>query len=203
LILLCRRCPGPGRPAMSTQQPCPRCSKRLPSNARFCRRCGLGLAARTVGTASARPVPLPSRNAVRSDGVPSRRRAARPMPTVRYPKGRLRGWVFCLICYAMIGVASLIKSLAPRSPNPPPIVTLPRVRYGSPALPFVTAPIPTLPRAPFPQQGYLPPIETYPGPSVSPIEINPPSPRRVDRDWDERPGEASRPYHDFRDPGSR
>ena len=46
---------------MPTPQPCPRCAKRLPSDARFCRRCGLALTPRTAAAAVVAVPPPPRR----------------------------------------------------------------------------------------------------------------------------------------------
>ncbi len=100
---------------MPNLQPCPRCSKRLPSDARFCRRCGLGLAARTAGPAALRPTPVRGPAAARNRAVASSPRQARPAAQYRRPASR--GWVVFLIIFG-IWMAHSMTLLRPKPMSP-------------------------------------------------------------------------------------
>jgi len=160
---------------MPVPQPCPRCSKRLPPEARFCRRCGVAVAARTAGPAIVRPAPSP-RISVASEY--SRRQAkiasaAQCRPGPRWSMGRLMPLI---AIYFVLMVISRV-CLAPRSIAPPTRVRLPGVPYVQPRFSTPMFVAPTAPIEPRVTAPYPPPDVLYP---AYPND-------RDNRDWD-RPG---------------
>jgi hypothetical protein len=193
---------------MPTLQPCPRCSKRLPSDARFCRRCGLALSARTAGPAALRPTPVRGPSGARkyAGSYPGRAQGI----ATRYGQPGSRGWVPFLILFGIGVVAAYsVMSSNPREVAPP-TVSFPAAPYIPPRLtpptysfpnnplngPGMTDPLSAVPPTYVPQRPLIPLAPTVPTPPVPPNVLYPPYPKNLnDRDWGRPAGE---PNHEDR-----
>jgi len=159
--------------------PCPRCSKRLPPDARFCRRCGLALAARTSSLGVVRPPPIPSPSAAWNNAS-SRRRGKEVVAAKQRRQLASRGWVVALVFVGMGVAASSMIALTARpmvfpasfqlsaTPNIPGPVASP-TPVTIPTMPNVPAPI----AAPAPVR--IPATPSFPGAIAAPAPIRVPA----------------------------
>jgi len=192
------------RPAMRTVQPCPRCSKRIPSDAQFCRRCGLALSARTAGPAALRPPPV-------RDPSGARNRAAlysgRGTTTTRSRQPGSRGWLALLVLIGLVLAAHSLWFTPSSVENAVKFPALDRPSFlPPPAFNPQNGPGVPVPPTYSPQHPLMPPVPTFPSAPFSPYvhyRPNLPSPNDPwgkpvgEPDHEDRAGRGSR-EHDGR-----